>query len=980
MKMYNNFLFVLLVSLFWACSPKITDVVTSDHAIEGENISAAEAKMKADDHGEMHHDMHSTPMHSSHDVQQAIPTDSRLRVGKLPNGIHYYIQQNDRPEDRAELRLAIHAGSILEDEDQRGLAHFVEHMAFNGTEHFEKSKLIDYLESVGSKCGPDLNAYTSFDETVYMLQVRTDSAELFDKGMLILRDWAYGVSFDDEEIDKERGVVESEWRTSLSPDQRMQQKTFPVLYQGSQYAQRLPIGDPEVIRHASYETVKRYYKDWYRSDLMAVVVVGNIDVDAVEGQIKMLFGDIPKSENARERQKYAVPFHDETLVAIASDKEASFTQLQLVYKHPKIHTKTIDDYRSSLVRSLYNTMMGDRLQEISKSADPPFVFAFSGYSGDVGDIDTYSSFAFIPEGKAAVALETILTENRRVLLHGYTEGEFERAKKNLMEGAEKRFKEMDKTESGRLAMQYVYKYLDEIPTPGPDQSLELYKQFLPTIELDEVNALASKWIRNNSRVVILTGPEKESAPMPTESEVKNILQRVDMMAVDAYEDEVISTPLFDETLSPVEIVKTKTYDDVGIEYIQLANGVEVYLKKTDFKNDEILMSAMSPGGSSIYGDEDYFDASQSGSIVSEAGVGDFSPTQLDKLLAGKTVHVRPYVGSRFEGMSGSVSPDDLEILFQLVYKYFKDPRVDEEAFESFITKQKGIFKNLMSNPQYFFSNYVSQLKYNNHPRVAWPTEADWAELNYEDVMKFYRERFADASDFTFSFVGNFDREKILAFIQTYLGNLPSIERGEKWKDVGIRPVKGVVKDRFNNGEAPKTNVHMFFHGDYEWSKNNNYLLNSTIAYLNIKLREALREDLGGVYGVRIGGGGIKEPYEHYGITISFNADPEMADKLVEAAHSVLKKAMTEGPDAEDMTKVKEIQRQSRTKNLKENRFWQGQIRAQMEEPDGFEDVLLEDYEKHINALTAHQIKHAVGKYFNYDQYFEVIMDPDKEKE
>ncbi|MFT6807718.1 MAG: zinc protease [Saprospiraceae bacterium] len=954
-----NLLIVLLLLGLYACAPKTTESMVKETSTVEEVTKKAEPLTE-----------------TVSETMAAVPVDTRLTSGKLSNGIHYYIQKNAKPENRAALRLAVNAGSLLEDEDQQGLAHFVEHMAFNGTENFAKSELVDYLESVGARFGPDLNAYTSFDETVYMLQVRTDSSELFEKGMQILRDWSQDVTFEDEEIDKERGVVESEWRSRLSSDQRMQKKTLPVMYRGSRYAERLPIGDPDIIKNAEYSTVKRFYKDWYRPDLMAVVVVGDVDIVSVEAQIKSLFGDIPAAMNARERVTYDVPYHQETLVSIASDKEASFTRLQVAYKHEKKHTKTLEEYRELLVRGLYNSMMGGRLTEISKQPDPPFVFASSGYSGDVGELDTYSSNAFIPEGKASAALESVLTENRRVLLHGYTSGEFERAKENLMQGAEKQFKEMDKSESGNIAMRYVYKYLDEIATPGPDQVLELYKQYLPTIQIEEVNMLASQWIRNENRVVILTGPEKKDVPLPSEEDVFAMLSKVDNMIVEPYVDDVIDAPLFDAVLSPVEIVKTTKYDNVDIEYLELANGVSVYLKKTDFKNDEILMSAISPGGTSLYSDEEYFNASNSASVVSEGGIGVFSTTQLEKILAGKSVGVRPYVGGMYEGMSGSASPDDAEIMFQLIYKYFKESRIDEKSFNSFVAKQQGLYKNIMSDPRYFFSDYVSRLKYDNHPRVGFPSSEDWLNLDYSRALKIYQERFADASDFTFSFIGNFERGQMLNFIQTYLGNLPSTKREENWKDVGRRPVNGVVKDRFKNGEAPKTNVHMYYHGDYEWSNENNYILNSTVEYLRIKLREELREDLGGVYGVGIRGGPNKDPYESYGITISFNSDPPMTDTLVQAAHDVIKRALEEGPNEVDMTKIKETQKQSRIKDLKRNRFWQSIIRNEVLQSRGFDGVLLNDREAKINGLTAHQIKSAVGTYFNDNQYIEIIMDPE----
>ncbi|MEE9373160.1 MAG: insulinase family protein [Saprospiraceae bacterium] len=951
----NTFSFRVLLVLFTfflivQCSPKITDTVTTS-------------------------EIKPMPPKAMEEGNMPIPRDSRVVTGQLENGMNYYIQKNQKPENRAELRLALNAGSILEDEDQLGLAHFVEHMAFNGTENFKKSELVDYLESVGTRFGPDLNAYTSFDETVYMLQVRTDSAELFDKGMLIIKDWANGISFENEEIDKERGVVESEWRSRLSPDQRMQKKTFPVLFHGSMYAKRLPIGSPDIIKNADYEVVKRFYRDWYRPDLMAVVVVGDVNVAEVENQIKTLFGSIPAVQDARERTKFDVPRHDETLVTVASDKEASFTRIQLMYKHDKVHIKNLKDYRQNVVNALYNRMLGVRFDELRQSAEPPFIFANSGYGSSVGDMDTYSSFAIVPEGKTIYGLNAILTENKRVLLHGFTSGELVRAKKQALEGADKNFKEMDKTESGRLAMRYVYNYLDNNPIPGPDQTLRLYKKYLPTITLNDVNSLAKKWIRDQSRVVIVTGPEKEEAPLPSEAEIQALIDKVSRAKVDAYVDDAIDAPFFDKELSPVAITKEETYDDVDVKYMKLANGVEVYLKKTDFKNDEIMVSAFSPGGTSLYDDKQYQNAQNAAQIVSEAGIGLFSNVQLEKLLAGKSVGINPFIGEYSEGFNGTSSPDDLEILFQMVYKYFYEPRNDIQAYTSYTTRMKGLYKNLMSNPQYFFSDHVSKIKYDNNSRMRWPKDEDWNSMDYNSAMDIYEDRFADASDFTFSFVGNFDEEKIKSYIQKYLGNLPNTGREEEWKDLGIRAVKGGVNNRIKFGEAPKTNVHMYYHGDFDYNSENKYILSSAIAYLRIKLREELREDKGGVYGVGVRGGGSKKPIDRYGITVSFNADPPKANELIKAAKDVIKKATMDGPNAVDMTKVKETQRQSRIKNLKENRFWQRQINLKHEEKMSFEGILIKDYEKKVANLTSAQIKAAIKEYFSKDNYMEIVMEP-----
>jgi len=963
MKIYTFILFGI-IGLLVACSPKTTGLKAPAPPVPPTppEVPSAPAMETPD------------PMLAN------IMVDDRVTMGELSNGMKYYIQKNVKPENRAELRLAVNAGSILEDEDQLGLAHFVEHMAFNGTENFEKSELVDYLESVGTRFGPDLNAYTSFDETVYMLQVRTDSTELFDKGMLIIKDWASAVTFEDEEIDKERGVVESEWRSRLSPDQRMQNEYFPVMYHNSLYAQRLPIGDPDIINNATYETVKRYYEDWYRPDLMAIVVVGDIDVADVEAQIKEMFGSIPSKANPRERKTFNVPMHDETLIKIVDDEEASFTRVNLMYKHDRIETNTIGDMRSSMIRRAYNGMLNSRLSELTKSADPPFVFAGSFYSSDVGDIDSYSSYAIAPEGKSEEALRVIMQENKRVQQHGFTASEFDRQKADMMESVERGVKEMDKTESGRLAMAYVYNYLDDNPIPGPEDRLDMTKKFLPTIELSEINKLAKQWVKDDSRVVVLTGPRKEETPLPTEAAVRNLLSEVDATDVEPYVDNVATAPFFSETLTEVPITENISYDGAGIDYIKLANGVQVYFKKTDFKNDEVLLRATSDGGTSLYNDVEYQNGVNATQIATESGISGFTSSQLEKLMAGKNVRVSPYIGGLSEGFNGSASPDDLEVMFQMIYLYFNNPRFDEESFNSYINKQKGIYSNLMSNPQYFFFDYSSKKKYNNNPRMGFPSAETLDQLDFNEVQRIYKERFSDASDFVFSFVGNYEEDQIKAYAQKYLGNLPTTDREEEWKDLGIKVIDGKVIDRFKNGKAPKTTVEMYFHGPFDYTKDNNYQMSSMLAYLRIKLRESLREDKGGVYGVRVSGGGQKKPREEYSVTISFNSDPDKTDELIDAAKEVIEKARTEVPSELDMTKVKETQKQGRIKNMKENRFWQGQIMRRQEQDKDFDDISLEAYDALVDSLTPEQIRDAANAYFNYDSFIQIVMEPEEMKE
>lgn len=908
-----------------------------------------------------------------------LPVDPDVRMGTLDNGIRYYIRKNQKPENRAELRLAVRAGAMQEDEDQLGLAHFVEHMAFNGSKNFEKNELIDYLETIGTKFGPDLNAYTSFDETVYMLQARTDSAELLKKGLLILEDWASGISFDGEEIDKERGVVVSEWRSSLSPDQRIFNKTLPVVYQGSRYAKRLPIGDPEIIKNADYETVKRFYNDWYRPDLMAVIVVGDVDMDDMEEEIKNRFSKVEATDNPRERKSYDVPPHKETLISVVGDPEAAFTRVQLVYKHPHIPINDFETFRKSIVHSLYNRMLSSRLEELSKQGDPPFTFAYSGYGRDLGDIDTYEGYAFVAEGAALRGLQTLLVENERVRKHGFTQTELDRQKTELLKRMESAVKEKDKTDSRRFASAYVYNYLKDNPIPSVEQREKLYKILMPTIKLVEVNQLAKKWITNENRVVVITGPEKEESPLPSKESVHQVLDTIKTLTIEPYVDSFNDAPLLDKKLKPVKLSKEKRYEAIDVTEFTLANGVRIILKPTDFKNDEILMESYSRGGTSLYGDDIYQSASAATSIIQESGIGAFDAIQLDKKLAGKKVRVFPFVGELFEGINGGCSPEDLETMLKMVYLYFTEPRKDETAVQSYVAKQKSIFKNLMSNPQYYFYDQTSKIKYKNHPRRGWPDEAQLESITLEDAYSVYTDRFADASDFTFVFVGNFEVEAMKNTLATYLGNLPSSQRKEDFKDLDIDIAKGKIDKQFKRGEAPKALVELTWHGDdFDWSKENALQFQSMINLLRIKMRESMREDKGGVYGVRVSGSPSKYPNPSYSIVVSFNSEPEKAEELIQTALSDIDTAKKIGGEEKDLIKVKETFVQSRKKNLKENRWWMSKLLSTYRnQTDDFESFQIENFENAVNAVTAKDIKKAANKYFNDKNFIKIVMLPEE---
>lgn len=909
-------------------------------------------------------------------MDNLLPVDPLVRIGKLENGLTYYIRNNKKPEKRVEMRLVVNVGSMMEDDDQLGISHFVEHMAFNGTKNFEKNEIVSYLQSIGVQFGADLNAYTSFDETVYILPIPTDDEDILKQGLQILEDWAHNVTFSEEEIDKERGVVIEEWRLGRGADQRMRDEYFPVLFKGSRYAERLPIGKKEIIENATYETIRRYYRDWYRPDLMSVIAVGDIDVDQMEAMIKAHFSNLINPVNERPRKSYPVPDHDEFLIAIASDKEASFTIVRLNYKTDNVETKTFSDFRRDGIYQLYNGMLNERLNELKQSADPPFIFASTGFGSMVRTKSSYSSFAVVGADGIEKGLTAIITENERVLKYGFTQAELDRYKKRILNNYEQAYKESDKTESGIYAREYIRSFLTQEPIPGIKFEYEYYKEVLPGIRLEEVNALAPLWIRDKNRVVVVTAPEKEGIILPTESDIRKMLDEADKMEIEAYQEEELATELIADLPTPGEVIATKKFDITDVTELTLSNGVKVVLKPTDFKNDEILMAASSPGGSSLYSDDDYMSASNAASIINESGVSDFSSTDLQKMLAGKTVRVSAYIGSLSEGLNGNAAPKDFESMLQLIHLYFTAPRKDEDAFKSMVTKNKMLFENLMSNPQFYFQDQVQKIMSRNNPRGGgFPTAEDLDKIDFERAYAIYKDRFADAGDFHFVFVGNFSIDEITPKLELYLGSLPTLNRNESWKDLGIRPPEGLVDKVVFKGTDPKSQVVINFTGEKPYDKKSNYDISSLGELLTIKLVEILREEKSGVYGVGASGRSSKLPYESYTFRISFPCAPENVDNLVSATFEEIKNIRENGVSDEDLQKIKETQRRHREENLKRNRYWVNQLNAYYNHNSDLDSFY--EREKLVEALTSEDIIAAVNKYLKMNEYIKVVLMPEQ---
>jgi len=906
---------------------------------------------------------------------EEIPFDSHVIKGKLENGLTYYIRPNSKPENKVELRLVINAGSILEDDDQQGLAHFCEHMCFNGTEHFEKNELVSYLQSLGIEFGGDLNAYTSFDETVYMLPVPTEDPETVDKGLLVLSDWANGVLFTGEEIDKERGVILEELRIGQGAQQRMRDEYFPIMFKNSMYAERLPIGKKELLETFEYDVIRRFYKEWYRPDLMAVIAIGDLDADEMKKKIEEKFGQIKMPEKYRDRKEFEVPDHQETYVSIVSDKEAPYTLIQLMYKDDTQETKTWNDYKRDLSQSMYNGMLRARLDELTKSASPPFMFASTSYGGMVRTKNNYSSFAVVgPEG-VENGLKTLLTENQRVKLHGFNQSELDRYKTEYLTQLEKQFNEKDKTESERYVYEYINNFLEDEPSPGIEAEYEFSKKILPLIKLEDVNALAKDWIKDYNRVVVIMAPEKDGNVLPNEDEVLAWLNEAENEDVDAYIDAVSDRPLMETIPAAAPIINTTIQNEVGITTLEFENGMKVFIKATEFKNDEILVSAFSLGGTSLYNDEEFKSAGMGSQLVSESGVNGFEKIELEKLLTGKNIRINPYISSSKEGFYGNSTPKDFETMLQLIHLYFTAPNFNEEAFASIINKQKMFYPTLLQDPNSYYRDQVNRIIANHHIRGNYlPTAEELDALDFDMAKKAYEERFANAGDFVFFFVGNINTDSDIKLIQQYLGSLAGKKSDETFIDRGIRAPKGPKELIIKKGQDEKSMVSIYFTGECKYSAEDKFLLSSLADVLTIKLIENLREEKSGVYGVGANASMNQYPYAHYSFKIGFPCGPENKDDLITAALSEVENLKKNGPSQEDIDKVKEAQRLDYKEDLEKNRFWLNSISSTYFNHSDFHDILKK--QESIDKLDIKSLKKIAKKYLTEDVKIQIVLLPE----
>jgi zinc protease len=871
----------------------------------------------------------------------------------------------------------VNAGSVLENNEQRGLAHFMEHMSFNGSKNFPKNELVDYLQKSGVEFGADLNAYTGFDETVYILPIPTDDPTVVEKGFTVLEDWAFNNLFDKTEIDKERGVVLEESRLSKGADERMLRQYFPKLFNGSKYAERLPIGKDEILKSFKPETLKSFYKNWYRPNLIAVAVVGDMDPADAEKKIIAHFAKFKNPATPPARPEI-IPIKERTKAEamVITDDEATNTLIEVFnFIKPAKRINTWGDYRESIIEGLVSSLINQRLSELSQKENPPFVYANAGFSQFIRGYNTFTSFAVLGEGTMQNAIDALFAETNRARQFGFLQTELDRAKASLLNSAEKAFHEKDKSESGQLVGQYVNNFLQGSPIPGAENRYKFLQQALPTITLQEINAVAKKMPSADKAFAMIQAPTNMKAKLPDNNALLKAVVAATSKPVKPYEEKAVASQLLGNEPASGKITNETKNEKLGTTDITLGNGITVTLKPTTFKNDEIQMDAWRWGGFQNFDLADKSNAQYAANIVSVMGVKDMSPTDIRKFLSGKTVSVTPYLNDHEEGIEGRSSVKDFETFLQMVYLYLTQPRKDEGAFKSFVSKNKSQLQFIKQDPQAWFQDTMTNIVYNNNPWAqAIPAPEDFDKLNLDRSYEIYKSIFGNMYGMHFTFTGNIDQATIKPMLEKYLGSLPASPKENKFKDNGIRLVKGVTDGKLKHGKEKQSMIVMQFVGDAEYDRNERLNLSALLEVMNIKIIEKLREEMGGIYGGGMSGGIVKRPYTHYSIAAYLPCGPENVDKLTTALMDLIKDAHEKGVEQKDLDKVKETWKKQYHVNLQSNDFWLTQLSTAWIDQTNPENIL--DYEKKVDGLTVDGLKAAAKKYLTLNNMVKFVLYPE----
>ena len=912
----------------------------------------------------------------SHSInyKDRLPVDDSVIIGKLENGLTYYIKQNKEPENFAELRLVVKAGSILENENQRGLAHFTEHMAFNGTENFPNNTLMEYLNTLGLGFSGGLNAFTSFDETVYMLTSKTDNKENFNKAFLILSDWAARLSFDHDEIDSERGIIMEEWRGGRGASERMLNQQRRVIFENSKYAERMPIGTPDVIENFDYQLIKDFYNDWYRPDLQAVVAVGDFDVNEIKKFIETHFNTIPVKDNPRTKPNYSVPDHEETKFAFATDVEATHTVLSLMHKHDNKSIESIEDYREQLVISHLNQMLNNRFIEISRQPAAPFTQAYASKYAMISPVSVYTLTAIVDETKINDGFFAIISEIERAKRYGFYESELSRAKDVLLKNFERAYNEKNKMSSHRFVWAYVFNFLRDTTMMSVEQEYYLVNDLLSTVNLQDIQRAITDNITDYNRIIGITAPEKQSLILPSENEILDMFTFIKTEALERFPETTLEEALLSIHPQPVKVKKPKFNKELEVYTWTLKNGAKVHLKKTDFKNNEILFSGFRKGGLSQADDITYNSAKSAAQIITESGLGSFNKNLLERYLSGKDVSFQAELRAKNESLSGSSSVKDFEALLQLLYLNFTNPRFDDVAFETWKNKLDVNLRNLQKSPEFAFNESLYNILYNNHLRAKQMSLEDLNNIDHQLAYQFFINRFNSANDFTFIFVGNISHQELHSFIEKYIANLPSNNTDSNIINRKMNFVQSSERNNIFQGKDEKTLVRLIYTNDYNYNYIENLKINATNRVLNEMLLENIRENISGVYSIFSYAIIENDPKQQVAIHISFGCSPERVDEIVEAISEQVMLLINNSFEDKYLHTFKETYKQRMEVATKTNKYWLDQIEA-----INFHNFSSKDILNKLNIIenfSRAELSYIAKKYFDLNKKLIIVLYPE----
>ena len=914
---------------------------------------------------------------------QTVEQDASIRQGKLKNGLTYYIRHNAKEAGLADFYIAQRVGSILEEPRQRGLAHFLEHMAFNGTKHFPgKGKqlgIVPWCETIGVKFGTNLNAYTSVDQTVYHIGSAPIKREgIIDSCLLVLNDWSQFINLEPKEIDKERGVIHEEWRNRRTgmAMQRMMENVMPKIYKGSKYEDCLPIGNMDIVDNFPYQDLRDYYQKWYRPDLQAIVVVGDFDVDMMERKIQKLFGKIKAHKNPAERIYYPVNDNDKMIVAIEKDKEQPIILGHLYMKSettPDSEKNSVKYQREDYINGLITYMLNGRLSEKKQVANPPFMSATvkNGAFFVSRTKDAFSLSISCKQDNVLGGVSVAVGEVERARQHGFTQSELERAKKLYLNAAERQLKMEKDYKNSHYVSQCVNNFLEGEPILTPTYNLQLVKLFDGEVRLDEVNSQVGEIITDKNQVFIMYGPDKDGFVVPSESEIESTVLAAQQKSYDAYQEEQVPATLMAALPAPGKIASEKSYGKFGVTEIVLSNGMKVYVKSTDYQADQITMSMRGEGGTSVYGDEDIPNFAFLSGSITEAGVGDFTATRLRKALAGKSLKLAPSITSEGQRITGTSSVKDLETMLQLAHLYFTAPRKDSMAFEGMMNRNLSLLKNRNASSKVVYNDSLSATLYDHNVRMAPVTVEIAKKADYNRIFEIYRERFSDASNFKTVFIGKVDMAQLRPLLCQYLATLPSIHKAEKSNKANVPQIvkKNEVVKFVHKQETPLANVSVFYTANVPFSPKNDLVLDMLTRVLQIAYTDSVREEKGGTYGVGVSFNLEKEDNPNALLRISYKSDPKRYEELNPVIYKQLLNIADHGPVASSMDKVKKYLKKQYGQMAITNDYWSYVIWHQLDDDADFD----KDYCKMVDNLTASDVQKMAKELLKQNHRVEVTM-------